>query len=318
MLIPGRGRIMGAQAAGTIFISYRRDDDPGYTLALYQQLDNAFSASQIFMDVEGDIHAGEDFTRVLTERVGQCSVMLAVIGPRWAALLRERAAAPNDFLQIEIEAALKQGKPIIPVLVNGAAMPGPDELPEKLQDLWRFNAFRLRHESFRADCDGLVAEVSALLKGKKRSKPPSRIDRAEELANWAIIKDSGAAVDIRGHLARFSSGETGRLAHGTLEQIVWPPIIAKPSVKAMKSYLIEFPDGAHACDAERYIRQRWIYVVIAAVIALAIYLLGMMSSVDHSGYGYRNDIWLVSTVSMIASVTIWGLSVFVIYEIRPY
>ncbi len=261
---------MGAQAGGAIFISYRRDDDPGYTLALYQQLENAFSAGQIFMDVEGDIHAGEDFTRVLTERVGQCGIMLAVIGPRWVALMRERAAAPNDFLQIEIEAALRLGKPVIPVLVNGAAMPGPGELPEKLQDLWRFNAFRLRHESFRADCEGLVKEISALLEGKERPKLPSRIDRVEELTNWAIIKDSRDPADFRDHLARFPGGEIAKPARLKLEQIVWASIIVKRSVKAMRSYLVEFPDGAHARDAWRYINGTRIRLLAAVAILLVI------------------------------------------------
>jgi len=59
-------------------------------------------------------------------------VLLAVIGPRWLALLATRAGDPKDFVIIEIKAALDQGKLVIPVLVGGAAMPSAETLPEPI------------------------------------------------------------------------------------------------------------------------------------------------------------------------------------------
>ena len=49
--------------AGDIFISYRRDDEPGMATAPYCQLEQAFSAVRLFMDVEGGIAPGRDFVR---------------------------------------------------------------------------------------------------------------------------------------------------------------------------------------------------------------------------------------------------------------
>ena len=41
--------------AGKIFINYRRGDDAGFTQALYQRLEDEFTAVNLFMDVEGHI-----------------------------------------------------------------------------------------------------------------------------------------------------------------------------------------------------------------------------------------------------------------------
>jgi|ERR1700678_936172 hypothetical protein len=86
-----------------IFISYRRDDDPGMVLALYGHLAHAFSEERIFMDVEDGIPPGHDFVRVLEERVGQCRVLLAVIGRDWLTAEdstgRLRLGNPEDFVR---------------------------------------------------------------------------------------------------------------------------------------------------------------------------------------------------------------------------
>jgi hypothetical protein len=69
--------------AGNIFISYRRSDDPGFALLIYQRLEQEFPGESLFMDVEGHIRAGDDFEAVLNAQVAQCDVLLAIIGARW-------------------------------------------------------------------------------------------------------------------------------------------------------------------------------------------------------------------------------------------
>src|SRR5947209_353950 len=91
---------------GKIFINYRREDDAGFTQTLYQRLENEFSSENLFMDVEGHIRPGDDLVEVLSEQVAQCAVFMAVIGPRWAQLAA-RSADKNDFVTIEIRAALE-------------------------------------------------------------------------------------------------------------------------------------------------------------------------------------------------------------------
>jgi hypothetical protein len=53
--------------------------------------------------------------------------------PRWAELINARARGPDggeeDFLVIEVAAALEHGKRVIPVVIGNAAMPRTDTLP---------------------------------------------------------------------------------------------------------------------------------------------------------------------------------------------
>jgi hypothetical protein len=89
-----RRRWCGGCMSGKIFFNCRRDDDPGYTQALYQRLEDEFASADLFMDVEGSIKPGDDFVEVLGAQVGACDVMLAIIGPRWSELLANRLNDP--------------------------------------------------------------------------------------------------------------------------------------------------------------------------------------------------------------------------------
>lgn len=61
---------------GKTFINYRRGDDLGFTHALYQRLEDEFSAADLFMDVEGHIKPGDDFVEVLNAQVAASDVAL--------------------------------------------------------------------------------------------------------------------------------------------------------------------------------------------------------------------------------------------------
>jgi molybdopterin biosynthesis enzyme MoaB len=97
--------------------------------------------------VEGHIKPGDDFVAVLNAQVEATDVVLAVIGPRWSELLAARANDPDDFVAIEIRAAIENNKRVIPVLVGGAGMPRADALPEAIRPLARRNAVGLRAHS---------------------------------------------------------------------------------------------------------------------------------------------------------------------------
>lgn len=152
--------------SGKIFINYRRGDEPGFTQALLGRLEQAFPAERLFIDVD-NIPPGEDFVRMLESQVAQCDAMLTVIGTNWLDATDEhggrRLDNPNDFVRIEIESALKQGKRVIPVLVHQARMPHPDELPEAIRPLSQRNAVRLTHERFRADVQGLIKALQGAI-----------------------------------------------------------------------------------------------------------------------------------------------------------
>ena len=192
--------------SGKIFINYRRGDEPGFTQALLGRLEQAFPADQLFIDVD-NIPPGEDFVRMLESQVAQCDALLAVIGHSWLNATDERGSRrlddPNDFVRIEIESALKQGKRVIPVLVHEARMPRPDELPEAIRLLATRNAVRLTHERFRADTQGLVKalqqtfeEADALrqahVEAGRHGQAEEERKRAEHAANERAIAHRAA------------------------------------------------------------------------------------------------------------------------------
>ena len=122
---------------------------------------------QVFMDVD-TIAPGLDFAEVITQAVSTCQVLLAVIGPGWVAATDEdgqrRLEDPDDIVRLEIAAALERDIRVIPILVEGAVMPRGQQLPENLVRLARRNAVGLRHESFRADADRLLAVIEPILR----------------------------------------------------------------------------------------------------------------------------------------------------------
>lgn len=151
---------------GKIFINYRRGDDPGFTGRLFDQLEQAFSPDQLFIDVD-NIEPGLDFVSVIDSQIEASDVVLAVIGQGWLQATDDsgnrRLDNPNDFVRLEISSAIQQNKHLIPVLVNNAQMPDSEDLPEPLKPLARRNAVRLTHERFRTDCGGLIEALKRRL-----------------------------------------------------------------------------------------------------------------------------------------------------------
>ncbi len=149
-----------------IFINYRRQDTEGYVGRLYDHLLKQFKPHDIFMDVQ-NIEPGADFVQVLEDAVSACDIFLAMIGPHWLTLKNEegerRLDEWNDFVRIEIETALKQGKIVIPILVGGATMPNPKHLPETIETFGRRNALSLSHSRFASDVEDLVVFMRGLL-----------------------------------------------------------------------------------------------------------------------------------------------------------
>jgi TIR domain len=96
-----------------------------------------FGAGVVFQDVDS-IRPGDDFAAALEAAVGAYAVLLAVIGPQWLAGegdAERRLEDPQDWVRLEIEAAIRRRVRIIPVLVDGARMPSASELPPSLQSL---------------------------------------------------------------------------------------------------------------------------------------------------------------------------------------
>ncbi|MEO0983415.1 MAG: TIR domain-containing protein [Pseudomonadota bacterium] len=172
-----------------VFISYRREDSAGVTGRIYDHLVRLYGRQEVFMDVDA-IEPGLDFVDVLSERVSQCQTLLAVIGPNWAgrggADGVRRIDQPEDFIQIEVAAALGRGVRVIPVLVDGAVMPAMNDLPEPLKPLARRNALQVDHARFANDMETLENVLNKLIgpaepAAPEPAAPPADEDRFERL-----------------------------------------------------------------------------------------------------------------------------------------
>jgi TPR repeat protein len=170
--------------SGQIFISYRREDAAPWARLVYDGLFKRFPQNQIFIDVD-NIDLGIDFVKAIEKSVGSCDVLIAVMGRRWLLTSdqdgRRRLDNPEDFVRVEIRAALKRGIRVIPVLVEGATMPRSGELPEDLKPLARLNALNVSHERFRADAERLIGAVERALEAARTEQQRNR-EEEERLA----------------------------------------------------------------------------------------------------------------------------------------
>jgi hypothetical protein len=131
-----------------------------------------FGKRNVFMDIDS-IVPGDDFYEVLERTVAACSIVFAVIGAKWVGdpSTASRLPDPNDWVRLEIEAALKRNIRVIPVLVDGARMPRASELPEMLVPLTRRQAYELRDNSFSADAERLITIIQSLPKQRPVWRP---------------------------------------------------------------------------------------------------------------------------------------------------
>ena len=146
-----------------IFLSYRREDSADATGRIYDHLAERYERTSIFKDVDS-IPFGVDFRKHLRTVIETCEVVLVIIGDRWLMIPdgsgQRRLDDPADFVRIEVESALQRDIPIVPVLVNGATMPRPQDLPEAMQELAYRNGLPVRHDpDFHNDLERLVKSL---------------------------------------------------------------------------------------------------------------------------------------------------------------
>jgi TIR domain len=147
----------------TVFICYRREDAPATTGRIYDHLVQSFGKDSVFKDVDS-IPVGADFPSHIQHILRQATAQVVIMGPHWLNVLdeneRPRLQNPGDFVRQEVETALANGIPVIPVLVEGAAMPPEHMLPPSLAQLPRLQAVNIRFDpDFTTDVHRLIAAI---------------------------------------------------------------------------------------------------------------------------------------------------------------
>jgi hypothetical protein len=172
-----------------IFISYRRNDSQAVTGRLRDRLAAHYGNEFVFMDVDA-IPLGHDFRQFLEKTVLRSEVMLVLIGRRWELGIQE----PHDLVRLEIEIALENNIPVIPVLVNDAAMPNPNQLPERLRGLaYRHAVVIDSGRDFNLHVERLIRSIDYLERPPSKAAPlaapePARSDTKDERELTAALK----------------------------------------------------------------------------------------------------------------------------------
>jgi formylglycine-generating enzyme required for sulfatase activity len=210
--------------AGKIFINYRRDDSASHALNVAQYLENTFGKRNIFIDIDR-LRAGLKFKTVLEDKLGQCKVMLAIIGPNWVDARdggSRRIDNPEDWVRVEIERALARNIPVIPVLVAGATLPSKTDLPPTLQPLIEHQCATVTTTGFRHEMAGLARDVADLTVRRP----------------WGRMAAAASALILGGYL----------VAHPIGEPVWWP--FSQPNVVEAPSTPSALPAGKTIDEAE--------------------------------------------------------------------
>jgi len=167
--------------ANDIFISYRRSHTQYVAGRLKDELDKYFEPpTHVFRDIE-NIEPGLDFTKALDKSLASSAVMLILVDKQWADVRtsdgsQRRLDDPDDFVRLEVVRALQRDIRVIPVLIEGAAAPSVQSLPEPMRGLAARQGFELSDGRWRSDIQRLVEALAKVpgLTMRGRATPTGR------------------------------------------------------------------------------------------------------------------------------------------------
>src|SRR5215471_2152615 len=121
----------GEPRMSKIVLSYRRSDSEAMTGRIHDYLVEHYGDDFVFMD-NHDIPLGVDFRAYISDVIHGADLLLAIVGRKWLGRRGggNRIKDERDPVRAELEAAMKAKLPIIPILVDDAGMPKPNDLPE--------------------------------------------------------------------------------------------------------------------------------------------------------------------------------------------
>ena len=217
-----------------VFISYRRLDSAGHAGRLCDRLQARLGRDRVFMDVTS-LTPGVDFVQALERVLGSCDVLLAIIGPEWLTCAdangRRRLDDPEDFVRLELGAALERDVRVIPVLVGGASVPPIGALPDELKPLSHRQTVELRDTRWDADTGDLIDTITNL--APSGTGATSRTRRFV----WLLAGAAVATAAVAGPVGRYfrhvdaSPSPPAAITAATQERLLTYSVTARPNPK---------------------------------------------------------------------------------------
>lgn len=141
-----------------------------------------------------------------------------MIGDAWlgsADASGRRIDNPEDWVHIEIAAALNRGILIVPVLVEHARMPSEEELPPALAGLSRRNAMELTDVRWDYDVNNLIGVLVDVVKGPpKEQRRDDRPAAAPKRTTRLLLVAGGVVPPGRRDRDRHGPWKRGRREDG--------------------------------------------------------------------------------------------------------
>lgn len=120
----------------SVFISYRRSDHPQFAHRIRDRFVEQYQAANVFMDFYS-IPLFSDFAQVIEAKIVSSNVVVAIIGPHWLEILNKKLEDEEpDYLLAELELAVRQGKLVVSICIEGASVPNTGDLPSSIRPIF--------------------------------------------------------------------------------------------------------------------------------------------------------------------------------------
>ncbi|MGW4499903.1 toll/interleukin-1 receptor domain-containing protein [Micromonospora sp. NPDC004336] len=179
------------------FINYRTGDGHDKAALLNERLCAIFGKERVFLD-STSLPPGRPFPPELERRLSESTVLLVLIGGKWldardANGLR-RIDDPDDYVRHEIRESIKRQKVVLPVLLDGAPLPSPVDLPGDIVDLPSFQYRHLRTREEAKDLDEIVAVLRRDIPVPQRPSDTAVTTNNSYAPNGAAASGSNASA----------------------------------------------------------------------------------------------------------------------------
>jgi hypothetical protein len=292
-----------------IAISYRRADSAPITGRICDELDRHFGEGDVFMDIDA-IPFGVDFRDYIVDSLQSAVVVLVIIGPKWLGSRRRgqyRIQEVTDPVRLEVETALRLGIRIIPVLVERAVMPSPDDLPESLKSLSYINAGSIESgRDFRSQLDRVIRVLENVL----ATSVPSTADPVPEPLTESHAEEARVAPPGPVEQARVVEQPPVVVPRSVPAPLAAPPDSGEPTTAVLETRPVTEPPAPPVARAPkmgpaRPVSRRLIATVIAIGIAVVL-AVGIGNGIYSTFYAPYHDLTPFSTArSSGACVGTW-------------
>ncbi len=233
----------------SIFVSYRRDDTSGEAGHLAADLRRRFGRENVFIDIDA-IAPGTDFETRINQALDVCRVTFVLIGHHWLDATPDgsrRLDNDRDYVRHEIATALRRPDVnVVPVLVEGIAMPAASQLPPDIAELSKRNALELSNKRWRYDVSQLCAAAARYDRWYSRLRNRPRL--------WAMAVAPLALAGIATVIIA-NSGTSGNRA--ILVPATVPPVIGECTSQLTTA--VDGTVGPLACPGNRINTLAWQY-----------------------------------------------------------